>query len=181
MNWCEGKTAAGLLVLLALSQPVESLPAQAIKIGVVDQQTVFEKTNVGKRALGMIKEFSASRQRLVSADDEELKKLEAELKDQSSKFSDAARREKQDLFRSKLEAYQRRLQEFNREIQLKQQELTEEFQKKLDEVTQVVAEKHGFSAIVEKGNPTTMEVVIYHHGSIDLTEEVVKEFDRRHK
>lgn len=172
--------AAVLGVVLVLSQPGEHLRAQALKIGVVDQQAVFEKTKAGQRAFETIKEFSASRQRLVAAEDEELKQLEAELKEQGAKLSEDARREKQGRFRTKLENYQRRVQEFNREIQLKQRELSQEFRKNLDEVTRAVAEKGGFAAIVEKGNPATLQVVIYHHHSIDLTDKVVKEFDRRH-
>ena len=96
----------------------------------------------GKRALEGVEEFSASRQRIVSADDEELKRLEKQMKDQESSLSETAKREKPEGLRTKFENYQRRLQEFNREIQGKQKQLADEYQKKIDQAATVVGEKN---------------------------------------
>lgn len=155
--------------------------AESYKVGVVDQQAVLERSKAGKRALEGLKEFSAARQRIVSADDEELKKLEAELKNQDSTLTDAQKHEKQEQFRVKFEGYQRRLQDFNREIQAKQKELAEEYQKKINQAASAVGEKAGYAAILDKGNDATIRIVIYAHESVDLTEQVLKEFDRQNK
>jgi outer membrane protein len=148
---------------------------------VVDQQAVLERSQAGKRALDGLKEFSAARQRIVSADDEELKKLESELKKDDGGLSDAVKRDKQEQFRVKFENYQRRLQDFNREIQTKQKQLVEEFQKKIDRAAAAVAEKNGLAAILDRGSESTIKIVIYAHDSLDLTDQVVKEFDRQNK
>ncbi|MGH7232587.1 MAG: OmpH family outer membrane protein [Nitrospiraceae bacterium] len=155
--------------------------AEAVKIAVIDQQQVLERSQAGKRALDGLKEFSASRQKIVSADDEELKRLEKELKDQESSLSESVKREKQEVFRTKFENYQRRLQELNREIQAKQKQLADEFQKKIDQAATAVGEKNGYAAVLDKGNDTTLRIVIYSSQSIDLTEQVIKEFDRQNK
>jgi outer membrane protein len=167
-----------ILFLLAADS---ALAAESFKAAVIDQQVVLEKTKAGKRALEGLKEFSASRQKLVAADDEELKRLEAELKDQEGGLSEAAKRERQDQFRTKFENYQRRLQSFNREIQTKQRELAEEFQKKIDQATAAVAEKGGYSVVLDKGSDSTLRIVIYASSVIDITDQVVKEFDRQFK
>jgi|SRR5579884_2508687 len=155
--------------------------AESYKVGVVDQQAVLERSKAGKRALEGLKEFSAARQRIVSADDEELKKLEAELKSQDSTLTEAQKHDKQEQFRVKFEGYQRRLQDFNREIQAKQKELAEEYQKKIDQAAAAVAEKAGYAAILDKGNDATIRIVIYANESIDITDQVLKEFDRQNK
>ncbi len=155
--------------------------AEALKVGVIDQQQVLERTVAGKRALEGLKEFSASRQRIVSADDEELKRLEKELKDQESSLSETAKREKQEGFRTKFENYQRRLQEFNREIQGKQKQLADEYQKKIDQAAASVGEKNGYAAVLDKGSNASLRIVIYYNQAIDLTEQVIKEFDRQNK
>ena len=167
-------------VVLTLSLEGPCLWAESFKVAVIDQQAVLAKSKSGKRAMEAIKEFSASRQRIVSADDEELKKLEKELKAQEAGLSEAARREKQELFRTKLESYQRRLQDFNREIQAKQKELVEEYQKKIDKAAAAVAEKAGYSMVLDKGSDASLRIVLYNHKAIDLTDQVVKEFDRRY-
>jgi outer membrane protein len=151
------------------------------KVAVVDQQQVLERSKAGKRAMDALKEFSAARQRIVSADDAELKRLEDEVKSQDGSLSDAQRREKQELFRTKFESYQRRLQEFNREIQDKQRQLVDEYQKKIEQAASAVAEKGDYAMVLNKGNDETLHIIIYASKAIDITEAVVKEFDRLNK
>jgi outer membrane protein len=173
-----GIAAVGLAMTF-LAGP--ALAAESVKVGMIQQRVIIEKTKAGKRAMEGLKEFQASRQRIIAADDEELKKLEDQLKSQESNLSETAKAEKQEQFRVKFEAYQRRIQEFNNEIQQKQRSVTEEFQKKIDEAVAAVAEKNGFTAVLDQGGVATIQVVLYAHPSVDLTEQVVKEFDRRNK
>jgi len=179
MNCVTLAAATGTAVVI-LSQGVTGLAAE-FRIGVIDQQVIMEKSKAGKRALEGMKEFSASRQKIIAADDEALKELEKSLKAQESGLSETARREKQEQFRAKLDAYQRRLQDFNREIQGKQKELFEEYSKKIDQAAKVVAEKEGYVAVLDKGSESTLRVVLYHRSTVDLTDQVVKEFDRQNQ
>jgi len=167
------------LAVMLLSGLVSA--AEPFKVGVIQQRTVIEQTKAGKRAMEGLKEFQASRQRIIAADDEELKKLEDALKSQEGGLSEVEKRNKQEQFRAKFENYQRRIQDFNREIQQKQQEVTGEFQKKIDEAVQAVASKGGFTAVLDEGGAATILVVLYAHPSVNLTDQVVKEFDRRNK
>ena len=167
--------------LLAWVQAGPAGAAESGKVGVIQQRAVIEQTKAGKRALESLREFQASRQRIISADDQELKKLEDELKAKESVLSEAAKMKKQEEFRSKFDAYQRKLQDFNRELQQKQKQMSDEFQKKIDEAVRTVADKGGFVAILDEGGVATIQVVLYAHPSVDLTEQVIKEFDRRNK
>jgi outer membrane protein len=165
MFWCGMQSAA--------------VAADALKVAVMDQQLVIEKSKAGKRALEDLKAYSATRQRIINTDDQEMKELEQALQD--SKLSDAAKQEKQVQFQAKLEAYQRRLADFNREIQQKQRETVAEYSKKVQDAAQVVAQREGAIAIIDKGNNAVMRIVIYNQPALDLTELVVKEFDRQNK
>ena len=155
------------------------LAAEPVKVGVMDQQLVMEKSKAGKRALEELKTYSATRQKIISADDQELKELEQAIQD--GKLSETAKQEKQNQFQSKLEAYQRRLADFNREIQQKQREMVSEYMKKVQDAAQVVAQKEGYIAVIDKGNEGVLKIVIYHQPGLDVTEQVVKEFDRQNK
>jgi outer membrane protein len=77
--------------------------------------------------------------------------------------------------------YQKRAQEFNQELQRKQKELVDDYMKKIMAATKTVAEKGGFSLVLDKGSEQTMKIVIYNKDAIDLTEQVVKEFDLTNK
>ena len=90
-------------------------------------------------------------------------------------MSDEARqKEKQEQFRTKLEAYQRRIQEFNREVQQKQREMVAEYAKKIAAAAQTVAQKEGYTAILDKGNDAAVMIVLYHQPALDVTDSVIK-------
>lgn len=163
-------------VFIGSFSPVQA--AEAFKMGVVDPQAVLEKSKVGKRALDGLKEYVSTRQKLLSRDEEELRNLEKQLKDQESGLSEAAKKDKQTAFRAKVQDYQKRAQDFNQELQGKQKELVDEYMKKIALATQTVAEKGGFALVVDKGSEQTVKIVIYNKDTIDLTEQVIREFDR---
>lgn len=172
-------TALFTLALSPLSASLEA--AEAFKMGVVDPQSVLEKSKAGKKALEGLKEYVTTRQKLLTHDEEELRNYEKQLKEQAAKLSDAEKKEKETQFRGKIQDYQRRAQEFNQELQGKQKELVDDYMKRIASATQTVAEKGGFSLVVDKGSEQTIKIVIYSKDTIDLTEQVVKEFDRVNK
>lgn len=167
--------AAGLFLFASLPA---AQAAEAFKMGVVDPQTVLEKSKAGKKALDGLKEYVSTRQKLLSRDEEELRNTEKTLKEQLAKLNDAEKKEKETQFRAKIQDYQKRAQEFNQELQGKQKELVDDYMKKISAATQTVAEKGGFSLVVDKGSEQTVKIVIYNKDTIDLTDQVIKEFDR---
>src|SRR5438034_11479217 len=146
----------------------------------MNKQGVMERWKPGRRRLKRLKDSSASGKGMAAAKTKKLRSPKKGLKLKKGGLSEAARREKQELFRTKLENYQRRLQDFNREIQAKQKELVEEYQNKIGKAAAAVAEKAGYSVVLEKGNDATRRSARYDQKAIDLTDQVAKEFDRRY-
>lgn len=173
---------ATALFSLSLSPFLTSAQAaEAFKMGVVDPQVVLEKSKSGKKALEGLKEYVSTRQKLLSRDEEELRNYEKQLKEQISKLSEAEKKDKEAQFRTRIQDYQKRAQEFNQELQGKQKELVDDYMKRIGSATQTVAEKGGFSIVVDRGSEQTVKIVIYNKDTVDLTEQVIKEFDRVNK
>lgn len=168
---------AAAIMVAAMAQ--QGGAAEPFKVAIIDQQAVIERSVAGKRALEEMKSYSATRQRIVEADDQELKELEKAGQDAA--LSEEARKEKQEQFRTKLEAYQRRIQEFNREVQEKQRSMIAEYSKRIREAALIIAQKEGYAAVIDKGNEAAVKIVLYYHPSVDLTDKVVKELDRQGK
>jgi outer membrane protein len=166
-------------VALWLTMVSPGLSAETFQVAVMDQQVVIAQSKAGKRALEELKAYSMTRQKIINADDQELKELQQAIQD--GKLTDSVKQEKQGQFQAKLEAYQRRLADFNREIQQKQREMVAEYTKKVQAAAQAVGEKNGYVAIIDKGNEAAMKIVLYHQPALDLTDQVVKEFDRQNK
>ncbi len=176
------RSAALLVLTLSLLSLAPSADAaEPFKMGVVDPQSVLENSKAGKKALEGLKEHVATRQKLLARDEEELRNYEKQLKEQASKLTEAEKKEKENQFRAKIQDYQKRAQEFNQELQRKQKELADEYMKKIAVATQTMAEKGGFSLVVDKGSEQTVKIVIYNKDTIDLTDQVIKEFDRTNK
>jgi outer membrane protein len=171
----------GLVLVEVYGGGSQGLAADSFKIGVIDPQAVMEKSKAGKRALDGLREYVSTRQKLLARDEEELRNSEKQLKEQASKLGEVEKKEKESQFRSKIQDYQKRAQEFNQELQLKQKELIDEYMKKIALATQTVAEKGGFSIVVDRGSEQTVKIVIYNKDTIDLTDQVIKEFDRTNK
>ena len=164
-------------VWLAMVSP--GLSAETFKVAVMDQQLVVQKSKAGKRAIEELKAYSTTRQKIIEADEQELKELQQALQDE--KLTDSAKAEKQGQLQAKAEAYQRRLADFNREIQQKQREMVAEYSRKVQAAAQTVVETNGYVAIVDKGNESAMRIVLYYQPELDLTNQVVTEFDRQNK
>jgi len=167
--------AAGMLLLASLSA---AQAAEPFKMGIVDPQAVLEKSKAGKKALDTLKEYVTARQKLLAADEEELRRTEKTLKEQMGKLSDTEKKEKETQFRTRVQDYQKRAQEYNQELQGRQKELVDDYMKRISSATKTVAEKTGFAMVVDKGSEQTVKIVIYNKDTIDITDQVIKEFDR---
>jgi len=170
--------ATALMSLTLTPFMTSTQAAEAFKMGVVDPQAVLEKSKAGKKALDGLKEYVSTRQKLLSGDEEELRNTEKTLKEQIAKLSDTEKKEKETQFRTKVQEYQKRAQEFNQELQGKQKELVDEYMKKISSATKTVAEKGGYALVVDRGSEQTVKIVIYNKDTVDLTDQVIKEFDR---
>ncbi|MEK6671841.1 MAG: OmpH family outer membrane protein, partial [Nitrospirota bacterium] len=164
-------------VALWLAMLSPALSDETFKVAVMNQQVVIEQSKAGKRALEELRAYSMTRQKIINADDQELKELQQAIQD--GKLSDSAKQEKQGQFQAKLDAYQRRMADFNREIQQKQREMVAEYSKKVQAAAQAVGEKSGFIAVIDKGSEAAIKIVLYHQPALDVTDQVVKEFDRQ--
>jgi outer membrane protein len=173
-------TASAFLALGVMSW-IPQASAADFKMGVIDPQVILEKTRAGKRALDGLREYVSTRQKLLSRDEEELRNIEKQIKEQASKLTETEKKDKETSFRTKIQDYQKRAQEFNQELQAKQKELVDEYMKKIAAATQTVADKGGYQLVLDKGSEQTVKIVIYNKDAIDLTDQVIKEFDRVNK
>jgi outer membrane protein len=173
---------ASLCVLsLAWQQHALAAGKDSFRVGVIDPQAVIEKSKAGSRALATLKEHAQARETVMKNDQKELERLQEELKDGEPKLSEDEQKRKQERFAQKFQAWQKQGQEFQNEIAQKQKDLVQEYMKKIEEATSAVASRHGFDVVIDKGSENTLKIVLFNRDGLDLTTEVVKEFDRRFK
>jgi outer membrane protein len=113
----------------------------------------------------------------MELEEKELRRMEEDLVKQASVLSPAARREREEQFRRRLQEYQQKAADLNREVQEKQKDVLEGFREKVEIVSAKVAKRLGLQIVVDKskGGPT-----IYHEQSLDISGQVVEEFNREY-
>jgi len=171
----------GLTVTLLLCSTVAGCAAANVKIdskiGVIDPQRIFNDTNAGKKAKDSLGAFSKNRQALIEMDEKELRRMEEDFVKQASVLSATAKREREEQFRRRMQEYQQKVTELNREVQEKQKDVLEGFRDKVEIVVAKVAKRLGLQIVVDKskGGPT-----IYHDEPLDISAQVIEEFNREY-
>lgn len=153
---------------------------ESLQIGVIDPQAVMENSNAGQKALATLKEHVMVRQKLLETDEAEIQKLEQQLQTGTGR-SETETQVLQQTLQGKIQEYQRRRQTFQQEVQEKQKNLMVDYMKKIEGATQTVAERRGLTLVIDKGNEAIMQIVIYSAKGMDITDEVVKEFNKTYK
>jgi len=153
----------------------------SFRVGVLDPQTVIEQSKSGSRALAGLKEHAQARETVMKNDQKELEALQEDLKASQDTLSAEEQKRKQERFAQKYQEWQKRGQEFQAELGQKQKELVQEYMQKIEEATSIVAKRHGFDIVIDKGSESTLKIVLYQRDGLDLTNEVVKEFNKRYK
>ncbi|RMH35547.1 MAG: OmpH family outer membrane protein [Nitrospirae bacterium] len=151
------------------------------KVAVLDPQAVIENSKAGRRALETLKKHAEAREKLLKSDQEELKELQEEIQNADPQTPKDVLTRKQELFAKKFQEFQKRGQEFQQELNEKQRELVKEYMEKIEKATEAVAKRHGFSLVIDKGSDTTLKIVLYHRKGLDITNEVIQEFNRLYK
>jgi outer membrane protein len=163
---------AVVLIMLAVAP---SAWADA-KIGMVDMQKILVLSDAGKVAKEQLGTKAAKYDSEKNAKEEELKKLKAELERQNVLLSESARAAKEKDYQQRLKEYQRFLKDAQDDLQARNDELTNKIGEDIVKLVQEYGKKNGYTTIFIKH-----EAMIYIDDKIDLTDELLKQFNALRK
>jgi outer membrane protein len=172
-----------LVLMVALLVASSSAFAAGSKIAFVDTQSVFDKTKVGKKYQGILKEYFESRKKILDLDADEIQKLRDDYGKQSAVLNPEARKEKEETIGRKISEFEKKRSDFNNELGKKNEELSEEFNKEMSDILKEMAKKEKIGLIlnrtiniVSKGEVPS---VLYGDDDLNLTEKVITEMDKK--
>ena len=169
-------TFTGIISIWIFLAAASVQAADTLKIGYVDAQKVLDGTKAGKKAKADLEEFVKSRQKIIDLDESEIKQLQDDLTRQAAVLSPDARKEKEEALQRKMMEYQKRGGELNKEVQDKRKEVLDNFNKDLEGIVKKVAERDGYTYVIDRNSEGG--VLLYAKDSLDLTGDVVKEFEK---
>ena len=160
-----------------VSQKEASSVASDLHIGVMDMQWMLKQSKLGKQVTDALNNFMEDRQALIQLEQKELRNLESQLLRQGSVLSPTARQQREEEFRKRMSEYQQKEASVSQEMQAKQAELLSEFREDVRVIEKEVAKRKGLFLVVLKGENTTTD---YYEPSLDISQEVLEELNRRY-
>jgi outer membrane protein len=162
-----------------------SAMAAGEKIAYVDSQAVFDKTKLGKKYQGIVREYYDSRKKILDMDAEEIKGLQEEYgkQKQAKMLNEKAQKEKEESISRKINDFDKKRNEFSGEISKKNEELSQEFNKQMVAVLKELAKKEKVSLVLNKTinilSKAEVPSVLYAEEDLDLTSKVIVEMDKK--
>ena len=167
---------------------ITALAASAMAAGktaYVDTQAVFEKTKLGKKYQGIVKEYYESRKKILDMDADEIQKQQEDYnkQKQAKLLNEKALKGKEETINRKINEFQKKREEFSGEIGKKNEELSNEFNQKMMTVLKDIAKKEKLSLVLNKTinvlSKAEVPAVLYADEDLDMTEKVIAELDKK--
>jgi outer membrane protein len=151
--------------------------AADLKYGVVDMQVVILSVAEGKAARANLEKEIKAKEKELLKEKEQLDKMNSEWKEQSPLLSEQARMKKQQEFQEKFLSLRNAEMEFQAEIKRKEQKATQEIAIKVAKLVETLAAGKKLTAVFE----TNSAGLLYLENPINLTKEVIEEFEKLSK
>lgn len=146
------------------------------KLAYVDVQKAIEKTSMGKKAKEEMKKEADKKNKELEKKKTDIDKIRVDLEKQRAILTE-------DAFAKRASELQEEMQKFNQaaskaqtELQKKEAELLEPIVKKMKSAIEKLANSKGISMVIQSNQ--NAQIVLYAASELDLTEELVKAFDK---
>ena len=152
-----------------------SAAAAEVRVGYVDLQTALNTSSAGQKAKDSFKAEVGRMERKLEERRKKVEKLKEELEKKALLLRDDERIALQRDYRQELRDFERLYKDAQEELKIRDRELTARILVELRQIVNDLGEQGSYSVILE-GNNT---VVLYGSKSIDLTESIIKAYNKR--
>ncbi|MGM0555035.1 MAG: OmpH family outer membrane protein [Myxococcota bacterium] len=159
-----------VLSAMAVSAPAE---AQDAKIGYVDLQRALNEVDEGKKAKKRLEKEFEQKQSKLDKKQKQVKELKEQL-DSSMMLSEEAKQKKAVELQKQLAELQQLYMKMQRDLAKKEAEATQKIFKKMGAIVEDIAQEKDYDLILEK----TESSVLYANDGMDLTDELIKRYDK---
>ncbi len=165
------------LVILAAALVGMAASAADVKIGYIDMQKAIQETSAGKKAKKDLEEDFNKKKKELEKKEADLKKMNEDFEKKAMVLSDDVRGKKQQELQTEMLKYRELVGKSQMDIQKKERDLTQPIIEGLRKVITSIAEKDGFTVILERSEQS----VLWAKKDIDLTDRVIQEFEKTKK
>lgn len=146
-----------------------------VKIGFIDMQRAIQETATGKKAKKELETEFNKKKKDLDKKEADIKKMGEDFEKRSMAMNEDARMKKQAELQGEMRKYQEQAAKSQMEIQKRERDLTQPIVDKLRKIIDEIAKKEEFTVILEKSEQSVM----WAKKDIDLTDRVIKEYDKK--
>lgn len=162
-----------MLIVLSLLMTASFAQAVEMKVGYVDMQKAIQSTSAGKKAKTELEGDFNKKKKELEKKEADLKKMGEDLEKKKSVLSEEALGKKQAEFQEEMLKYRDVVGKSQIEIQKKERELTAPILDKMKKTIAKLAKDKGYTMVIENS-----QMVLYATPEADLTDEVIKAFEK---
>lgn len=151
--------------------------AGTAKIATVDMQKALQTVKLGVKAKSELEGALNKKKKELEKKEAELRKASEDFQKQSLVMNEEARSAKQAELQQRFMKFQEETAKSQMELQKREQELTNPIVDKLRDIISDIAKQKSYTVVLEKNRNS----VLYSLDKDDLTDDVIKQFDQKHK
>lgn len=141
----------------------------------IDMQKAIQATSAGKKAKKELEDEFEKKKKDLKKKEDDFKKKAEDFEKKKMVLSDKNREEKQMELQEEMMKFREELNKNQVMIQQKERDLTKPILEKLQKVIADVAKEHSYSMVFER----TEQNVMWAQSDLDITDEVVKRFEKK--
>ncbi len=168
------KNLLALVIVSAFLLP--TLSFAEILVGKVDIQKILVTVKEGVKVRDQLKKTFDSKQDLLKKEEDKIRKMQEDYKKQSLVMNDKAKAEKEGKIQESIMKLQQTTMDYQKEIQDMEQNLKKPILENLKDIIDDVSK----AANVDVTFEVSTSAVIYAKSEKDLTDEVIKAYDKKH-
>jgi outer membrane protein len=170
-----GLVALGIALIASTVLAQGEASAQTVKIGVVDVNRAIQGTNAGKKAKKELEDEFNKKKKDLEKREAEIKKMVEDFEKRSMAMNEEARNKRQREIQEEMRKHQEQAMKSQGEIQKRERDLTQPIVNRLRQIMEDIANKDGFTVILERAENSVM----WMRKDVDLTDRLIREHDSR--
>lgn len=144
-------------------------------VGLVDIQKVLVSVNDGKKVMKKLEKVFNGKKKLITKEEEKIKKMQQDFQKQSMVLSDSSRIEKQKTIQKAIYELQQKTMKFQKEIQEEEKKLKKPIITKIQKIVNEISS----SSKVDITFELNTSPIIYAKNKVNLTEKVIKRYNKK--
>lgn len=164
------------MIILVLALSFSTASFAEVLVGRVDIQKVLTTIEEGKKVRTKLESFFNDKQKELQSEEKKIKKMQKDFEKQSFALNDEAKKKRQQDIQMAVMKLQEKTGAYQKQLRERENKLKQPILERIKTIVETVSKKAGVDMTFEASTAP----VIYAKNRKDLTDQVIKAYDKKH-